>query len=182
MWHSFSGRYLAWCIWLENCYFDNMFYRSLAAHSCVSDLLVHTRGWVYGKIILHSLFYFARARPVDRFIKSKADLKSMNTCRADVHWLYICQWFRSVRRYHSGPRALYCSCHLPVVTSFSGPRALYWSCHLSISFSCHLLAVTFLPGTMPFIALVSCLLWLYCQTALPSFALVSITSLSSHHA
>ena len=41
-----------------------MFYRSLAAHSCVSGLVVHTRRWVYDKITLHSLCYLARATPM----------------------------------------------------------------------------------------------------------------------
>ena len=40
--HSFSGRNLTWWIRLENC-LTNMFYHSMAAHSCVSGFVVHTR-------------------------------------------------------------------------------------------------------------------------------------------
>ena len=44
--------------------FTIIFYRSLATHSCVSGLVIHTRRWVYNKTTLHSLCCLARVMPV----------------------------------------------------------------------------------------------------------------------
>ena len=58
-----------------------MFYHSLATHSRVSGLVVHTRRWVYDKITLHLLCYLVTARPVGGNDHNSAmSLFSISTC------------------------------------------------------------------------------------------------------
>ena len=55
-------------------------HRSLAAHSCVSGLLVHTKRWVYDKITLHLLCYLTWVGPMlSTFVQTIClDVKSLS--------------------------------------------------------------------------------------------------------